>query len=285
MYNCTEEIVQMKNPVLLIVSFIFCFNTYAQTDTVCVNHKTIPCKITEIATDAVRYQLNGESILHSVYKNAVQYVRLANGRYFKFTESSNYKNINSPEDYPLVSFTQLEYEVKGLYKIDKVSAKAAGTTSLSNQERIKERAFKKLRIQAAMQGANIIYLMSIRTQGNSLGTYYFNGLRSEASIFGMCYSTFLPDFTEFEKAIGAKREFRAFSMTTLWGSDPEPETEACTLTFNILNIRNENGLIYLEGNLEGEKKEHLFRVVSFNTNEFRIFYQGKSTCYQLTIKI
>ena len=52
----------------------------------------------------------------------------------------------------MFTITQVEGEIKGLFKVGEVSSKAKGTTTFSNQERVKERAYKKLKIQAAMMG-------------------------------------------------------------------------------------------------------------------------------------
>ena len=55
--------------------------------------------------------------------------------------------------------------------------------------------------------------------------------------------------------------------------------------FSIFKITNENGLIMLDGELEGVSRYSRFRVVSFNNEYFNIFYEDNSTVYNIAIKI
>src|SRR5471030_2934650 len=185
--------------LLLITATI---RRYAQVDTVIVNNQKIACSVKEITPDAIKYTFPGEDVINSVYKNTVQKIVFKSGRVQTFAEATSYKTVSNVMDYDKVTITSVESEVRGLYKLSDVSSKAKGTTTLSNQERVKERAYRKIKIQAAMFGANVIYLTNQRTEGNKYGSYYTSGSTAETNLTGIAYSNVLPDFEAFKKVIG-----------------------------------------------------------------------------------
>lgn len=220
--------------------------------------------------------------MNSIYKNSVQKIVFKSGRIQTFSESTSFKKVESVNDYENVSLTQVEGEVRGLYKIGEVSAKAKGATGFSNQERVKERAYRKFKIQAAIMGANVIYLTNQRTEGNKWGN---NGSSAETNLTGVAYSNVIPNFDEFKKVISAKRSFEARLRTSLWSNGTDMTQTDIVDQFSIFKITNENGLIMLDGELEGVSRYSRFRVVSFNNEYFNIFYEDNSTVYNIAIKI
>jgi len=147
--------------LLLLFSIL---RSYAQTDTIMINNQKIACSVKEITPDAVKYTYPNEDLINTVYKNTVQKIIFKSGRMQTFAEATSYKTINSVSDYNSVTITSVESEVRGLFKIADVSSKAKGTTVYSNQERVKDRAYRKMKIQAAMFGANVVYLTNQRTE-------------------------------------------------------------------------------------------------------------------------
>jgi hypothetical protein len=271
----------MKSQIFSSIAIILTTFCFGQTDTIFSNNEKIPCIVKEITPDAVKYAYPGEDLITTVYKNAVQKIVFKNGRVQTFAESTSFKSVTNVLDFENVTVTQVENEVRGLFKVGDVSSKAKGTTTLSNQERVKERAYRKLKIQAAMQGANIIYLTNQRTEGNKAGGYYQAGSPAETNLTGVAYTTLLPSYKDFENLISGKRSFTAVEEFKLWSSSSDMTQSAIQLKFTIDNVLNENGLIMLEGKLEGVSKYSKFRVVSLSNNSFNIFYEDKSTVYNL----
>ncbi len=256
-----------------------------QSDTIYTNNEKIACSVTEVAPDVIKFNYEGESLVNSLYKNSIQKIVFKSGRIQTFSESTSFKTVQEPTDYENVTITQVEGEIKGLYKIGDVSSKAKGTTTLSNQERVKERAYRKLKMQAAMQGANIVYITSQRTEGNKWGGYYQSGSSAEANLSGVAYSSSLPSFNDFEKILGDKRRFVATKLTKLWGSASDLTENPISSNFQIEDIINENGLIVIKGKLEGKSKFSKFKVASFSDSAFNIFFKSKSTVFNVTVKI
>lgn len=274
----------------------FFLAAHAQTDTIFSNNDKISCTVKEIGEDAVRYCYPGEELLNSIYKNAVQKIVFKSGRVQVFAEATSFKTVNSVEDFENVTITQLESEVKGLFKLGDLSAKASGATNMSNEERVKERAYRKLKMIGAMMGGNIVYVTDKRSNGNvrgSGGFYNNNGAfvgggvaqNTETSLTGIAYCNKLPDFETFKACIKTKRSFQVVEKTKLWSGAADYKKAPEALSFQITNIKNENGLIMLEANLEDEKKYTSFRVVSIQKDSFNIFYEDKSTSYNLKIQL
>jgi len=265
--------------LLIVGSLLHC---YAQTDTVVINNQKIACSVKEITPDAVKYTFPGEDVINSVYKNTVQKIIFKSGRVQTFAESTSYKPVLNVMDYPNVTTTSVESEVKGLYKLGDVSAKAKGTTTLSNQERVKERAYRKFKIQAAMLGANVIYLTNQRTEGNKYG--YYNSSTAETNLTGIAYSNMVPDFEAFKKLIGNQTNFTAFQEYELDASDSDVSKSNVTKSFKITGVSNDGGIVNIEGKLEGEDNVTTFQLANFNTSAFNIAYRYKGSAYSFAVK-
>lgn len=275
----------MKKQILTSIAVILTAFCFGQSDTIFSNNQKIACSVKEITPDAIKFTYIGEDLLNSIYKNSVQKIVFKSGRVQTFSEASSFKKVESVDDFENVTISQVEGEIKGLFKVGDVSAKAKGTTAYANQERVKERAYRKLKIQAAMMGANIIYLTNQRTEGNKLGGYYQSAVPTETNLSGIAYSSQLPSFEDFKTLIADKRDFVAVTEAKLWSSGSDMSKSDLANRFTISNIINENGLIMLEGTLEGVKKYNKFRVVSFTKESFNFFYEDKSTAYNITVSL
>lgn len=273
----------MKKVLFTIISLILTTAVHAQVDTIFTNNEKIPCTIKEITTDAVKYTYIGEELSNSIYKNVVNKIIFKSGRIQTFNESTSFKNINNVNDYDNVTITQVESEIKGLFKLGDASSKAKGTTTLSNQERVKERAYRKIKIQAAIQGGNIIYLTNQRTEGNKLGGYFQSGSTAETNLTGVVYTNKLPSYEEFVKLVSSDKPYLAIQESKLYSSSSDLVQQVIEKSFKINSITNENGLIIINGQLAGLTKYSKFRVVSFDKESFNVFYEDKSTVYNIRI--
>lgn len=271
--------------IYFITLLPFSLSSYAQSDTVIINNEKIACLIKEITPEAVKYTLPGEDVINSVYKNGVQKIIFKSGRIQTFAESTSYKTVTDVMDYDKVTITSVEGEIKGLFKIVDVSAKAKGTTVYSNQEKVKDRAYKKLKIEAAMFGGNIVFLTNQRTEGNKYGTYFTAGSTAETNLTGVAYSNTLPDYDKFKALVGQKTVFNSVMFYKLWASDSDVSKDNYKKPFNIKNIINNNGIITIEGDLTGQKTIHTFQLAGFDDKHFSIAYKDKDTMYNVTIEL
>ena len=253
----------MKKLLFTVIGIILAAFSYGQSDTIYSNNLKIACSVKEITPEAVKFIYPGEEVLNSFYKNTVQKIVFKSGRVQTFSEATSFKDVASVDDFENVTISRVEGEVKGLFKLGEISAKAVGTTALANQERVKERAYRKLKMLAAMMGGNIVYLIDQRTQGNKLGTEYQAAQAAETN----------------------KRNFVAVAQAKLWSSASDISRPVTFKKFVINSITNDNGLIMLDGTLEGERNYSKFRVVSFSKDYFNIYYEDKSTSYNLTVSM
>lgn len=265
----------------LIFTISFC---YSQTDTIFLNNKKIACTVKEITPDAVKYTDSG-GIINSVYKNAVQKIIFKGGRVQIFAEATSFKGINGVMDYDKVAITSVEREIAGLYKLGEVSSKAKGTTKFSNEERVKQRAYRKFKIEAAMLGANVIYVSNQRTEGNKFGTYHDGGIPAETNLTGVAYSNTVPDYNNFKKLIGAHTNFGAVKEYKLNASDSDVAQGDINKSFRVSKISNENGIVYLQGDLEGAKNVNRFQLASFTSDNFSIAYRYGGAAYNVVVKV
>lgn len=275
----------MKNLLLSLICSMISIVGVAQTDTIFVNNERIVCFVKEITPDAVKFVYPEEEVLNSVYKNTIQKIVFKSGRVQTFAEATSYKKVVGVEDFENVSITQVESEVKGLFKIGEVSSKAKGTTTLSNQERVKERAYRKMKMVAAMMGGNVVYITNQRTQSNNMGTEYQAGSSAEANLSGVAYTNILPSYDGFINAIGDKRSFNSVVEIKLWSSASDIKTNPVQGMLLVNNITNDNGMIILEGSFAGHPKIKRFRVTAFGEGFFNVFYEDKSSVYSLKVRI
>ncbi len=268
--------------LIFIVFALSAQAAFAQMDTVYSNNQKIACTVKEVTPDAVKYVFPGEEILNTVYKNTVQKIVYKSGRVQTFAESTSYKTIQGVMDYANVAITSVEGEIKGLFKLSDVSSKSKGTTVYSSQERVKDRAYRKIKIQAAMFGANVILLTNQRTEGNKYGGYFQSSSTAETNLTGIAYSNLSPSYDDFKRLIGDNLTFTAIKKYELGASDSDVSEDNISIPFAISKVSNENGIINIEGFLKGTRGVYQLAYVSNGT--FSIAYKNKGTAYNYIIK-
>jgi len=272
----------MKNLILFACMMLISGMAFSQADTIFTNNEKIICSVKEITPDAVKFSYPNEDIINTVYKNTVQKIVFKSGRVQNFAENTSYKRVLGAKDFENVSITRVESEVKGLFKLADVSSKAKGTTTMSNQERVKDRAYRKLKIEAAMQGGNIVYLTDARTQGNIGGTQYQAGQTAEASFSGVAYTNILPKYDDFVKILGEKSTLTAIEMVELYSSGSDMDLKEINKKVVIYKVYNESGMIMLKASIKGVDRD-VFRVTNFTPGSFTVVYSNKTSLYNIKI--
>lgn len=270
----------MKKQLLTLITLSISILGYGQIDTIYSNNEKIPCNIKEITTDAVKYSYEGEDLVNTIYKNTIQKIVMKSGRVQTFTESFLYKKVENPDDFENVTITQIESDVKGLFRIGIVSSKAKGATVFSAQEGLKERAYRKIKIQAALMGANIVYITNQKMEGVRYGS------TGETNLTGTSYNNELPNFEDFKKLLNGRTKFVAIYKSSLVGDGAsEISNLKMQKSFIITNIINENGFIIIEAKFESSKKLLKYRVVSYTNEYFNAFYDGNGVISSFKIKL
>jgi len=267
-----------------ILLTILSFQASAQLDTIYSNNDKIPCIISEVTPDAVKYKYKGEDVVNSIYKNTVEKIVFRSGRVQQFAEATSYKTVKGASDYENVTLTRVESEIHGLFKLGDVSAKAKGTTVYSSMEKVKERAIRKMKIQAAMMGGNIVYLTQNTTSGNQYGSKYQSGKTTETNMDGVAYSNILPNFEDFKTKIGDRYEFDIYEKDFLGGSDFDMSQQDVDKKLEILKVYNEKGLIMIRANI-GKDLDVVYRVISFSSKRFIIVLKDGANIYNFKVSI
>ncbi len=272
----------MKTTFLMIILLLGSFALKAQMDTIYTNQEKIVGTIREVGADDVKFVYQNEDLVNSIFKNTIQKIVYKSGRIQTFAPVTSLKTVRSADDWENVSVTQLESETKGLFKLGEVSSKAKGTTELANQERVKQRALRKLKIETAMLGGNLVYTINQRSQGNIMGTKYTSGQSTETSFTGIAYSNSLPDYNKFMSKIGDRKDFIVWSLTKLWSSGSDMSYVQEEKAIIIEKVYQEGGSIMVNASSK-LAKQPTFRVTYFDDEYFTLMYRDKSTLYNLYI--
>ncbi len=270
----------------LLVSLLLLFVAqygFAQTDTLFTNTGKIPCLVKEVNPETVRYSYEGEELINTIYRNAVQKIVFQNGRVQVFEEATALKKVNTRRDFDNVTVTQLEGDVKGLFKIGEISTAAQGATLFSDMGAVKDRAFRKIRIVAAMMGGNIVYLTQQQTVANSFNMQHNYSTATGTFLAGVVYTNQLPSPEEFKSRAAGKTEFNVIEKASFKSSASDMTVYPSKWKFKLREVKNENGLIILDGDLQGASRFNKFRVASFDENFFYIYYQEKGVSYNVKL--
>ncbi|MBD8488597.1 hypothetical protein IFO69_07570 [Echinicola sp. CAU 1574] len=176
--------------LFLIVSFLMSsLLTYAQNaaDKLYLPDETMEVTIEEVGTNVIKYRHLGEQATYEISKNRVNKIQFASGREEVFLSAFN--DVHSIDDYQKVYISYVPEDVKGLLAKGEVFAKATGVTTLSSINNVKNRAVKKAKIEAAMLGANVIYVGNMFQRGNQYGSEETPGNSTMTSISGMAYNS------------------------------------------------------------------------------------------------
>lgn len=258
----------MKRGLLILAFLLLALNAFCQSDTIFLRDKVVVCEIKEVGTEDVSFVYVGETLINKIYKSSIQKIIFKSGREERFMQDLNINTINKVEDYDKVTIATSEKEIAGLYKIGDVSAKARGVTEFSNQDRVKNRAYAKLKMMAAMMGANIIYI----TDQTSRGSNWEHEISAQTNITGVAYATVVPKYEDFIKLLESKnyssKTFVKKDIKKLHSSMSAYSTDSMSiLDFKIESVKKENNSIIVND---------IYRVVRFDENGFELYHQDRT---------
>lgn len=274
----------MKSILSFFALFAGIFAASAQVDTIYTHEGVIPCNITEITETAAKYQYPGESHSNSLSLNAVSKIVYRSGRVQEFAARTSFRRLSSPMEWEQVSIASVESEVQGLYKIDDVSSKAKGTTEFSNQERVKRRALDKMKMQAAILGGNVVYMVQMRSDGTKYNWLTGAGSTAETSLFGVAYSSQMPRLADVRKLVDGHTAFDVVEEVTMVNTDSRYSQDKMSEALTIDRVYDDSGLVMLEGSIKGIK-EHTFRVTFCNESDFYIACKTRRGVFSYKVSV
>jgi len=168
-----------------IASFIF--NSNAQSDKIILNGEVKNVIVEEVGTNHIRYKYPNENASYTISKHRVEKIIFESGREEVF--ESPFKPVNSVNDYEMVYLSYNTQDVEGLKPLGQVFSKATGVTTLASINNVNNRAVRKVKMEAAMLGANVVLVGNTFQRGNQYGNENVPGNATMTSISGTAYTT------------------------------------------------------------------------------------------------
>ena len=272
----------MKTPLLTIPILLFSISVlFAQNpkDTIYTNNEKLAVDIKEVTEDVVKFSYPGESIQNSLSVNKISKIVFSSGRVQNYSSSRSFRKVKNGLDWEYVTVTQTDMDLKGLYKLDQVSAKAKAATGWGSVGKMENRAMRKLLIETAMNGGNVVYLTnqssSTRTQRST----------SSSVLGGVAYGTDMPDYNAFMQLTKGKDGFKYI------------ENHSLGVNSNDLKITTQNGekvkfdkiekagsMIYVYAKFPGIETEK-FRVSYFDNDQIILVYRTKKYIVNLVLSV
>lgn len=277
----------MKN--LILVAFILLTTILkAQTDTIYKSDgEVLFVYVTEISEATIKYTYPGESFTNAVGKNMVSKIHFKSGRKQEFASALNLMRVKSCLEWEKVQISKIESEVTGLFKIDLIGAKAKGITEFSSLAKLQDRAFKKIKIETAMMGGNLAYIMEQNTEEAISGGENGGGKTPGVTISGLAYTSkkvFANEIAEGQYNLAAIYVLRANEYET-----EQEKVKPQRISIAKGECYDVNGFQKVKLNVHSVSDIKEFTVVYADKNELVLYglyssRQGKKTYYNLIFK-
>jgi hypothetical protein len=275
----------MKILFLTIALMGLSFTVFPQEecDTIYSNNGKLIVFIKEVTSDAIIYQYPGENFTNSLYKNSINKIIFSSGRTEIFTVMTNENKVKSGKDWEKVSITSLESEILGLNKIGEVTTRAKGGSEFANVDKIKDKAYRKLKIEAAMHGANKVFLLSENVKGNEVSFFAENA--TETNLTGIAYSIIKPSFTEFKNILEKGNLFKSVETQLLknYYDDLEFFSEKKDNSVYLNNAREESGQIKVKALVPNVNVED-FNVIYFDEYQVTLMYEDEKKIWNIILE-
>ncbi|MBC6366571.1 hypothetical protein [Algoriphagus sp. AK58] len=179
----------IKKSILYLAFFITSFTVYSQSnsDTLFLLEGQMEVKIKEVGLNNIKYTYPDEETVYTISRYQVSKIVFASGREEVF--ESPIKPVKGLDDFEKVFITYNPEDISGLQSKGELFSKATGVTTLSSINQVKNRALDKLKAEAAMTGANIVFIGNIYQRGNQYGGENQAGNSTQTTFSGVGYST------------------------------------------------------------------------------------------------
>ena len=187
----------MKN-LILLSSILFLFSTtlFAQSksDKVFTKNEVKEVNVKEVTDVAIKYSYPGEETLYTLNKMLVDKIQFASGREEVFHEAPQYiKDLKDSKEVYLVTHPE---EVLDLEQIGMLNSSLYKAGSLFNLNQSDDKQIEKLKLEAAMLGANVILVEESQQKINTTYFEYDYDINSSYnnSVVGSSFSSISPYF-------------------------------------------------------------------------------------------
>lgn len=144
-------------------------------------------QVIEVGFNTIKYSFPNEKTVYSISKHHVNKIEFASGREEVF--ESPFQPVHGLDDFEKVYISYNPDDVMGLESKGELFSKATGVTTLSSINNVKNRAMEKLKAEASMLGANVVFIGDVYQRGNTYGGENQAGNSTQTTFSGTAYST------------------------------------------------------------------------------------------------
>ncbi|HSJ69408.1 MAG TPA: hypothetical protein VK921_17130 [Anditalea sp.] len=214
--------------------FFLSFSIIAQTsDKLHLLEEVKEVNIEEVGQNTIKYRHVNENTSYVVSKHQVKKIEFASGR--EEIYETPFKPVNTINEYENVYITYIPQDIDGMHSKGEVYSKAAGVTALASINNVKNRATRKIKIEAAMLGANVIFLGNMYQRGNQMGNENVPANTTMTTLSGTAFNTEKLDINKLKSLVENSR-FHLYQKTWLNRNAWDKNSEIPVLTDNKGNI-------------------------------------------------
>lgn len=277
----------MKNTFTL--SFLLLFSTFAfaqnQHDRLHLKDGIKEVLIEEVGSNFIKFKYPNENASYTISKHQVEKITFSTGREEVF--ESAFKNVSSVKDYEKVYISYVPQDVEGLKSLGQVFSKATGVTTLSSINNVNNRAVRKIKMEAAMLGANVVMIGNTFQRGNQYGNENIPGNATMTSISGTAYTTNPQNYAidevqnylkNYQYALFQKDQLNRNAFDKRSTVEEMYDRNLNVKLFNFDEVYEKDGQLYVKSNNLKSKSGEL-RVLFANEENITLVEQHNNTIY------
>jgi len=206
--------------------------------------------VKEVGLTSIKYTHPNEETVYTISRHQVTKIIFSSGREEVFESPIN--EVNGLDDFERVFITYNPEDVAGLEPKGELFSKATGVTTLSSINEVKNRALDKLKAEAAMTGANVVFIGDIYQRGNQFGGENQAGSSTQTTFSGTGYSTKKINFDTVNELVNT-RSFHHYQTHKLNRNAWSPERTIATkygedrkpIMFSISEVMEKEGELFV----------------------------------------
>lgn len=293
----TQTLIALKTKHIFVVGLFFFFISpiHSQPDTIYARSGPILCEVVEVGLQTVTYTYPGEKVVNNILRTAVEKIVFSNGRVQRFEEYKAYNPVLHAGDFKKVEVVSTEGDILGLTRIGRVTAKAKGATAWSGAINIQNRAVKKLLIESAMLGGNVVLLTQQSTTPSRAGSDVAPAQAAYSLQSGSVYTNNPIDIQAFKNRAGEQTTFEVSRRFWIGRNSSDLLQSPVTGFFQLRTIEEKDGQVFLVGEFKNFRTVsggaaslapyRKFRLTSFDDTSFTVhFVQESGMTHNIVLK-
>ena len=272
----------MKKTLSLSIILFFVGSTlFAQEklDSIFTTSEILVVNVKEVTEESVKYSYPDEDILNTLSLDKVSKIVFKSGRTQNFSNDGLFAKVRNGMDWEHVTVIQNDRELKGLIQLDQVNAKAKAATGWGSVGKMENRAKRKLLIETAMNGGNVVFLTqqssSTRSQNST----------SSSVMGGVAYGSSVPNYSLVKEMVEKVDGFKYVENHSLGvnSDDMKVKTQNGELV-KLSNVEKSGQLTYVTASIPGLDLTK-FRVSYLDNQEIILVYRTKKQIVNIILLV